>query len=392
MHSNLPHQMRLASLLAACIFPLAAGAQTAAGGQWPVTAGQRAQAAAVAQQGVPESELRPDAPATHRVVRGDTLWGISGRFLKHPWLWPALWGMNLQQIRNPNRIYPGQVLTLVRANGRAYLSLGSGSSGGMGTVRLAPGVRTEPLDDGGIPAINPAAIAPFLSEGIIVSKNELDHEPRVVATPEDRLLASVNEQAYVRGPLGDQQHFRIYRTPKPIRDPETDAILGYEATFLGTADLIQAGHEPANANDRSEITPSTIRITSTREDIPVGARLTSVASAPEALANYVPHAAPDLLRGAVASIYGDSLTDASVFQVVLLTRGASDGMENGHIVALWRRGKPMTDATDPRKAKIRLPDERYGLAMVFKTYDHLSYALVLQASNSVRIGDAATAP
>ena len=185
---QLSKKLRLLVLAAAMTTSVASFGQAAAGGdQWHITASQSAAATLAAQNGVHVSELREDAPATYQIKQGDTLWSISGFFLKDPWKWPALWGMNQSQIRNPNRIYPGQMLYLNRQGDRATLQIAtavgssgntranSAASGAIPTVRLSPGVRSEALDDNAVPVLPPEAVIPFLEHGVIVSRDEFEN-------------------------------------------------------------------------------------------------------------------------------------------------------------------------------------------------------------------------
>lgn len=373
--------------------------------QWQVTAEQQSAAALAAQNGIHVSELREDAPQSYRVQTGDTLWGISGRFLKSPWKWPALWGMNKNQINNPHLIYPGQVLTLVRNGDRAVLTMSrAGASGPMPTVRLSPRVRMEDITDGAIPVLPPEAVIPFLRNGVIVSKDAFDNTPRIAAGQENRLLLRTGDKVYVRG--GDihnspEKFYMAYANPVAVTDPDNKKnVLGYEATFLGRLQYLREGNE-ANITDKQlEITP-TLMITEIKQEIRVGDRLTAAGSAQDLLTDFVPHAAPENMSGRVVSLYGQTnFRHSALYGVILLSKGELDGIERGHVVALWRPGKVFTDNTTGTRfansnwgaEKAKTPDERYGLAMVFKTFDHLSYALVVQTSNTVELGDNFTAP
>jgi hypothetical protein len=174
-------------------------------------------------------DLSPNAPDQHVVQPGDTLWGISGLFLKTPWRWPELWGMNLQEIRNPHLIFPGQVLVLEKRDGRAILRVGQAGSGEpTNTVRLGPRVRSELLDNGAIAAIPLNLIGPFLNEAVVFDGNALDTAPRIVAAPEGRVMMSRGDVAYVRGDLAGARDFRLFRELKPLLDPATREVLGFE--------------------------------------------------------------------------------------------------------------------------------------------------------------------
>jgi LysM repeat protein len=369
-----------------------AGPALAQSSRLPVTPEWRETAQRVAQAGVPLADLAPSAPSSHTVQPGDTLWGISSIFLKSPWRWPELWGMNLEQIRNPHLIYPGQVLVLDVKDGRATLRLGG--SGGTGaadsvptrTVKLSPRVRAELLDNGAIAAIPLHLIGPFLTEAALFETNELETAPRIVATQEGRVMVSRGETAYVRGDLGGARDFRLFRQLVPLLDPETREVLGYEGRYVGSAEFVRAGTPPAAD---SPLVPDTFRITSTRLEAGVGDRLSPVPQ--QELLAYVPHAPGGAVEGRVVSIYGDGLR-AGQNQVVALNRGRRDGIERGHVLALWRRGVPAVDATAGRKTEMRLPDERHGVLFVFRVFERVSYALIINVQDPVRAGDRYTQP
>jgi len=352
---------------------------------FPVTPQMRGTAQQVAQAGVPLSELAPNAPESHTVQRGDTLWDISKLFLTSPWRWPELWGMNLDQIRNPHLIYPGQVLHLVKADGRATLRIGQ--AGGLApnnTVRLSPRVRSELLDNGAIASIPLHLIGPFLNEAVVFDTNELDVAPRIVATQEGRVMVSRGETAYVRGDLRGARDFRLFREPKALLDPLTREVLGFEGRYVGTAQNTVAGDEGA-----SPVVPATFMVSSTRLEANVGDRLSPVPQ--QDLTAYVPHAPNAPLQGHIVSLYGDALS-AGQNQIVALNRGTRDGLERGHVLALWRAGVPAIDRTDSQRTPMRLPDERHGLLFVFRVFDRVSYALILSVKDPVVPGDRFTQP
>ncbi len=385
-------RIRSAPLLRSAALALAATAalhgNPASAATYPITEQQRNTAQKAAQAGVPLSELLANAPDTYTVKRGDTLWDISKLFLKSPWRWPELWGMNLQQIRNPHLIYPGQMLYLDKSNGRARLRMGQ-AVGGDGTVKLSPRIRSEALGDGAIASIPFNLIEPFLNEAIIFQGNELEAAPRIVAAQEGRVLLSRGETAYVRGELGRDRVFRIFREAKPLKDPGTGLILGYEAAYVGAAEYVRQGETRAGADGKPEIVPATFVITSTRQEANVGDRLSPVPA--REFSNYAPHAPAAALSGQIVSIYGDSLS-AGQNQIVSLNRGATDGMERGHVLALWSAGAKVIDRTDAARANLTLPDERHGLLFVFRVFDRMSYALILSVKDPVKAGDRFTQP
>ena len=385
-------RIRSAPLLRSAALALAVTAalhgNPASAATYPITEQQRNTAQKAAQAGVPLSELLANAPDTYTVKRGDTLWDISKLFLKSPWRWPELWGMNLQQIRNPHLIYPGQMLYLDKSNGRARLRMGQ-AVGGDGTVKLSPRIRSEALGDGAIASIPFNLIEPFLNEAIIFQGNELEAAPRIVAAQEGRVLLSRGENAYVRGELGSDRAFRIFREAKPLKDPGTGLILGYEAAYVGAAEYVRQGETRTGADGKPEIVPATFVITSTRQEANVGDRLSPVPA--REFSNYAPHAPASALSGQIVSIYGDGLS-AGQNQIVALNRGAAEGVERGHVLALWSAGAKVIDRTDPARPNLTLPDERHGLLFVFRVFDRMSYALILSVKDPVKAGDRFTQP
>ena len=371
-----------ATLAAACLSSAALAADL------PVTPQQRGTARSVAQNGVPISERAPNAPDSHTVKSRDTLWDISKLFLKSPWRWPELWGMNLDQIRNPHLIYPGQVLYLDKTGGRARLRLGQRVGDG-GNVKLSPRVRSTELGDGALPSIPFHLIEPFLNEAIIFQGNELETAPRIVATQEGRVILARGDTAYVRGDLGAARDYRIFREATPLRDPATGEVLGYEARFVGAAEYTRQGGTRVDAAGKSEIVPATFVVTSARQEAGVGDRLAVVPV--REFSNYAPHAPQAALSGQIASLYGDALT-AGQNQIVALNRGSVDGMERGHVLALLRDGERSVDRTDPTRPAIKLPDEPNGTLFVFRVFDRMSYALILSAQTPVRPRDHFTQP
>ena len=353
---------------------------------YPVTPQQRGTANQVAQGGVALSELAPNAPDSYTVKRHDTLWDISKLFLKSAWRWPELWGMNLAEIRNPHLIYPGQVLYLDKSNGRARLRMGQAPNG---TTKLSPRVRASELDNAGIPSIPFNLIEPFLNEAVIFETDALEKAPRIVATQEGRVLLGRGDTAYVRGDLGTQRDYRIFREPKPLKDPTTGALLGYEANYVGTAEYIRQGETRVDAKGTSVVVPATFTVTTVRQEAGIGDRLALVPS--RELTNYAPHAPKGLMEGRIVSLYGDALT-AGQNQIVALNRGEADGVERGHILALWRDGTTVVDKTDPTRPTLKLPDEKHGLLFVFRVFKHMSYALILSVQEPVKPGDRFTQP
>jgi len=364
---------------------------------YPITPQQRSTAQQVAQAGVPLSELAPNAPERYTVKRGDTLWDISGLYLKRPWRWPELWGMNLQQIRNPHLIFPGQVLELVRLGDRAMLRLTDGEPP---TVKLSPRIRVEKLNDGGIPALPPGAIEPFLSEVSVVDAQTHERAPRIVAAPEQRVLLARGDRAYARGQYGPSEALSgdalqaqpdrprllaIYRNATPLKDPETDEVLGYEAQSVGRAELVRGERLADDADGRQTIVPATLDIVQAREEVRIGDRL--LPQSGREVRQYVPHAPTEAVRGQIVKVHGDAVHFAGQNQVVVLNRGKGAGLEPGHVLAVLKDRNRVTDKTDAARPDMLLPGERNGLMMVFRVDERVSYALVLQITDGVKVGD-----
>ncbi|MEJ8838780.1 LysM peptidoglycan-binding domain-containing protein [Ramlibacter sp. AN1133] len=372
---------------------------------FPITPGQRSTAEQVAAAGVPLSELAPNAPDTYTVKPGDTLWRISGLFLRSPWRWPELWGMNMEQIRNPHRIYPGQTLYLEKIDGLARLRAGQPPVEPVETVRVSPRVRINSLPDTAIPTLPPQIIEPFLNEAILVEDaGLLDRAPRIVSAPEERVMITEGDRAYVRGRTGTPlvetdprrvEAFRVFRNAVPLRDPLSRRVVGYEAAYLGSAELVRSESiQPVRAPNGEvvdTIVPATIDITRAKEEMRVGDRL--LPEPPRVFSTYVPRAPTLPMDGNIISVYGDAVALVGQNQVVTINRGAAEGMENGYVMAILRSGRRVEDRSEPReRANIKLPDERSGLLMVFRTFEHLSYALVLEITDTVMVGDRVTNP
>lgn len=385
------------TLLAAVCGMAAAQAQTL-----PVTASARAEAQQVADKGIAQSELMPNAPEQYVVKRGDTLWGIAGVYLRRPWHWPQLWGMNKQAIANPHLIYPGQTLYLEKQDGFARLRTGAPSAaaapGELETVRISPRTRSEGLRDTALPTLKPHLIEPFLADPLVVEAGVLEVAPRIIATKDDRVLMTTGDRAYARGeasdPLraepGEPRIYRIVRQAVPLKDPLTQEILGYEAQYVGKAELIRGETTEETADGRggivSEYVPATLDVLSAKEAIRAGDRL--LPDPPRTFMNYMPHAPQGDVDARVVSIYGSgSVANAAQNQIVAINLGEQDGLQSGHVLNLMTQGDRIKDTTDASRPIIKLPSERNGTAIVFRTFDRVSYMLILESRGTVRVGD-----
>ncbi len=391
------------------------------------TPAQKATAAQVASAGVPLSELSPTAPDNYTVKSGDTLWAISSLFLKSAWRWPELWGMNMAEIRNPHRIFPGQQLFLDKSNGRATLrSRQNAEAAPTEVVKVSPRTRFESLADTAIPTLKSNLIEPFLAEPMIVDEKTFAQAPRIVATQEGRVLLSKGDRAYARSQIagdlsmarGVSTQYRVFRNATPLKDPGTGAILAYEAQYVGGAELVRPEStttivdkegktwwdtvsqkvsdiaalkfsptaSDSGSKTSTQITPATIDIIRSKEEMRTGDRL--IPEPAREFTSYQPRAPEKRIEGArIVSVYGSAVANAAQNTVVVISRGASHGLESGHVLAILKDGEAVVDRTDPTKPTIKLPDERNGLLMVFRTFENVSYALVLTITDGVKVGD-----
>ena len=388
----------------------------------PVTPTQRGVAQQVASQGVPLAALAPNAPEEYTVRKGDTLWRISGMFLKSPWRWPELWGMNLKDIRNPHLIYPGQHLYLERVGDRAFLRTGRADGQPGATIRVSPRNRVEMLGTGPLPTLEPHLIEPFLTEPLVVDDDTFQRAPRIVALAnQSRVLVAKGDRAYVRGPAdapllkqaGDPTEFRVFRNAKPLKDPVTGETLGYEGHYVGQATLVRGESEaeedagaapavrptrwPANGEVQSEPrraaapqpralpVPATVDVISSKEEMRAGDRL--LPEPPREYRNYVPRVPEVPVDARVVAVPGSAVRYAGQNQVVVINKGLQDGIESGHVLALLSTGPKLVDKTDEARGLMKLPDERNGIAMVFRPFERVSYVLVMEITNPVQVGD-----
>jgi len=323
-------------------------------------------------------KLVDNPPDRHVVVRGDTLWGISGKFLKEPWRWPEIWNMNREEIKNPHLIYPGQVVYLDRSGKTPRLRLGKPLKSGSGTVKLQPHVYSDPVQQA-IPSIPPNQIEPFLSQPLVVEQGELDTVPRIVAGPEYRGMMGNGDQAFATAiPDASVVRWNVFRPGKPLIDPDTGATIGYEAFFLGNANLVQPGE------------PAALQITVAKEEIMRGDRL--IPAPPVNIISYVPHRPDNQVAARVMTIYG-GVSEGGRASIVSLNRGKNDGLEVGHVLALFRnRIASAIDQDTMRRVDTPIPEERYALVFVFRVFNGVSYALILESSKPVTIGDYARNP
>lgn len=342
-------------------------------GPAPVSAG--AGAALAAQSGAAgQVALNPDHPQRYVVKRGDTLWDISAMFLRDPWYWPEIWYVN-PQIANPHLIYPGDVLTLVYIDGKPRLRLERGSSGPTGTEKLSPRIREQDLDEA-ITTIPLEVIGAFLRKGAVLEKDEIDQLPYIVAIRDGHLIGGSNNDLYVRGEgLAVDQGYSVVKIGDALTDPDDGKVVGFEGIFVGEGTIRRGGD------------PATLKLTRTHREALRGDRLLNLEF--NIPLNFYPRAPEQEIDGSIIHVV-DGITQISQYQMVVINRGARDGLEAGHVLQILRVGGTVQDRYGDNRAfgeKVRLPDEPAGTLMVFKTYDRISYALIMEATSEIHVLD-----
>ena len=327
--------------------------------------------------------IADNAPDRYVVKRGDTLWDISATFLRDPWYWPEIWQVN-PQVENPHLIYPGDILSLVYIDGEPRLML----ERGVRADRLSPQIREQRLDEA-INTISYEQIAAFLSRSEVVPKDELNRMPYMISSRGDHLIAGAGNDIYVRtakdgyGLAGPGSRYNVIHIGDELRDPDDNEVVGYEALFV------------ANGQLRREGDPATVKLLkSEREAIP-GDRL--VDHDVEIPLNFFPKAPDSEINGQIISVI-DGVALIGQYQVVVLNRGARHGLAAGDVLSVFEAGEVVRDryrdatGLSLRGEKVKLPDEYAGTVMVFKSYDRISYALVMKAESEMRVLDAVRNP
>jgi hypothetical protein len=334
---------------------------------------------ACAQTPAAAPALADNAPDHYTVVSGDTLWGIAGKFLKEPWRWHEIWRANRNDIGNPHRIYPGQLLVLDKSGATPVLRLGQALSQGNSVVKLEPAVY-EDSQAKPISSIPPRSITPFLSEPRIVELEALVDAPRIIATQENRLYLGVGNLAYATGITSDEKFWQVFRPAAPIRDPDTGEVLGHEVFYLGGMQIDRPGD------------PATLRVTAAKREIGEGDLLMPASRVD--IPSYMPHSPDKLIEGRIAAIY-EGVGETGRNSIVTLNRGKAQGLEVGHVLAIFRDGRMAIykGVTGTDKAKeFQLPPERFGLLFVFRVFERISYALIMETSRPVGVGDQVRTP
>lgn len=316
---------------------------------------------------VPLAEGHPDE---YVVQIGDTLWDISATFLKDPWFWPEIWYVN-PDIENPHLIYPGDVIGLVYIGGRTRITNIHGS-----TYRMSPQARITPLTEA-VTSIPYEDVAAFLSSGVVLENRQAAALPYVLETRGEHLIASAGNQVYVRGITGDipGARYNFVHVGDPLVDPDDNRLVGYHGIMVGEGRLQRNGD------------PATVAITRSTRETKVGDRL--LPAAVDVPLNFFPRSPSTTVNGRIISVV-DGVTQIGQYQVIIMNRGSNDGLTVGDVLSVYQAGSVITDRV--RGGRVRLPDEKTGTVMVFKTFDRISYGLIMEATHAIHIHDAVRNP
>jgi hypothetical protein len=334
-----------------------------------------------AQQGGNAPVLNPSHPDSYVVRSGDTLWDIAAMFLRDPWYWPEIWQIN-PQVQNPHLIFPGDVLSLAYLDDGSpviQLTRGSGPLESGGTERLSPRIRSEAIEQA-IPTIPYDSLRAFLSRPAILNADEIDALPYLFAHPEG-LLASAGRDVYVRGtdaPEGTM--FTLVHPGDALIDPDDDTVIGYQGLYVGQGRVRRAGD------------PATVFLTETAREASIGDYLIDDEEIPPV--NFFPSAPSQQVEGRIISVL-DGVSIIGQYQVVVINRGARDGIEPGNVLSVYQTGEVISDVSRKRSffaEKVRLPDELAATTMVFRIFDRMSYALVMEATREIRVLDTVRNP
>ena len=317
-------------------------------------------------------ELKDPVPATHTVVKGDTLWDISDKFLKNPWMWPEIWHVNAQ-IENPHLIYPGDVIRLIYVDGQPRLTLDT--SGRM--YKLTPKARVISAGDA-IETIPLGEINSFLSRSRIVSKQELKLAPHVITGKDDHLVTGAGDRVYVRGDIGeDFSVYGIYRRGQEFRDPVTRERLGIQAIDIGSGQV---------RGNTGEV--GTLEVLRSNEEVRIGDKL--LREEERAIdSSFYPSPPTGDIDGFILAVEG-GVSQVGKMDVVVINKGEREGIAPGNVLAVYKKGGKIKDRV--KGDFVELPDERAGLLMVFKVFDKVAFGLVLEASLGLSINDVVTNP
>jgi LysM repeat protein len=364
-----------AVLLGACAQTPSQPESSSANGEPPPLAGPKA---VVAEPGAATAPapvaLRPDHPQTYTVVPGDTLWSIARRFLQNPWQWRDIWRQN-PQIRNPNRIYPGDVLKFSHdASGKPRLEVGERAE--VPLLKLTAEARVESLSQP-IPPVPRDAVESFLTRALILSEAQWQGTPYIVADDDSQVVYTDRDRVYARGALFDQPRYQVFRPGEELREPGSGRYLGTFGVYKGEALLDKDGD------------PATFTLARSVGPVRAGDRLFEFEPENE-LYNFEPHPVPPDTEGFILANLDSDVTQITQYSSVIINLGAQEGLEPGHVLAIYGKDRTVDDPVSG--GTVTVPGERSGLMMVYKVHDLVSYALVMQTERAIRMNDRVTTP
>ncbi len=318
-------------------------------------------------------QLRSDHPQTYVVVKGDTLWDISAKFLTDPWKWWDIWEKN-PQIDNPDLIFPGDIITLIYVDGKPRLVVNRGKQA-QSVGKLSPTIRDIEIEKA-IHVIPLDSIRQFLSKPKIVGPEQLEQAPYIINLSDGRIIGGAGDKIYVRSiEQGSMLGYNVFRPGETYRDAETDEILGYEAMFVAETQLERTGD------------PATLLLTRTDRETLVGDRLLSLDSEQVSF-QFIPRKPGEDVRGHIIAVV-DGVSQIGQYDVVVIDRGSEDGLEKGHMLGIFQSGRVVRDTVKGMTGEtVTLPEQRSGRLMIFQTFDRLSYGLVVNANNALHVNDA----
>lgn len=322
--------------------------------------------------GADEIALNPQHPERYVVVKGDTLWDISETFLRDPWLWPEVWYIN-PQIENPHLIYPGDVISLVYIDGKPQLRVQRGHR----TVKLSPEVRATPLDQA-IPTIPIDAIHQFLTKPLVLDADALDSAGYVLDTADEHIVTGAGDRIYARGTTTEFDRYNVFEPQQAYIDPDTGELLGHRALYVGEAVIERHGD------------PATLELVETTREVSLGDRLLPVREE-EVRTHFLPGTPDNEIEGKIIAVV-DGVTQIGQYQVVVINRGQREGLEAGDVLKIQQAGALIRDRFGKDREQVQLPNEDAGILLVFRTFDKLSYGLVMEATRAIHLMDIVTNP
>jgi hypothetical protein len=347
-----------------------------------IDAGPSNAAQAAGAEGAAPAAINPNAPESYVVKRGDTLWGIAKVFLRDPWFWPEIWQVN-PQIQNPHLIYPGDTLRLVYIDGRPTIMLQRGND-----ARVEPRIRSQPFE-GAVTTIPYETVAAFMSKPTVLTSDQIKAAPYVLTTRELHVAMADGDTLYARGftaPVELGTHYNVVHVGDPLRDPDDNRIVGYDGIFTGAGHVTRGGD------------PVTLIMTESTRETEAGDKL--FAGGVDVPLDFIPSPPKNKTTGRIMAV-SNGVTVIGQYEVVVINRGAADGLAPGNVLAVFHAGDVTPDTANRGflntmsrigATKVRLPDERTGTFMVFKTFDHMSYGLIMEATHVIRVADRVSNP